>query len=182
TLERSYLRRINNIIVERPQHMLMRVAVGIHGNEIEDAIETYNLLSEKWFTHATPTLFNAGTTKAQMASCYLLTMCADSIEGIFETLRRCAIISKNAGGIGLAVSCIRSNGSYIEGTNGRSDGVLPMMRVFNNVARYVNQGGKRPGAYALYLEPWHADIFEFLDARKNTGAEEKRARDLFPAL
>ncbi|CAF3050747.1 unnamed protein product [Rotaria sp. Silwood2] len=182
TLERSYLRRINNVIVERPQHMLMRVAVGIHGGNIDEAIETYNLLSEKWFTHATPTLFNAGTTKAQMASCYLLTMCDDSIEGIFETLRRCAIISKNAGGIGLAVSCIRANGSYIEGTNGRSDGVLPMMRVFNNVARYVNQGGKRPGAYALYLEPWHADIFEFLDARKNTGAEEKRARDLFPAL
>ncbi|CAF0721983.1 unnamed protein product [Adineta steineri] len=182
TLERSYLRRIDNTIAERPQHMLMRVAVGIHGSDIDSAIETYNLLSEKWFTHATPTLFNAGTTKAQMASCYLLTMCDDSIEGIFETIRRCAIISKNAGGIGLAISCIRANGSYIEGTNGRSDGILPMMRVFNNVARYVNQGGKRPGAYALYIEPWHTDVFEFLDVRKNTGAEDKRARDLFPAL
>ncbi|CAF0832957.1 unnamed protein product [Didymodactylos carnosus] len=182
TLERSYLRRIGNLVVERPQHMLMRVSLGIHGKNLEDVKETYNLLSEKWFTHATPTLFNSGTTRAQMASCYLLTMVDDSIEGIFETLGRCAIISKYAGGIGLSISSIRASGSYIEGTNGQSDGILPMMRVFNNVARYVNQGGKRPGAYAVYLEPWHADIFDFLDARKNTGAEEKRARDLFLAL
>lgn len=182
TLERSYLRRIKEVIVERPQYMLMRVSVAIHREDLDKVIETYNLLSERWFTHATPTLFNAGTTKAQMASCYLLTMSEDSIEGIFKTLNRCASISKNSGGIGIAISNIRSNGSYIEGTNGQSDGILPMLRVFNNVSRYVNQGGRRPGAYALYLEPWHADIFEFLDVKKNIGVEEKRARDLFPAL
>lgn len=182
TLEKSYLHRINNIIVERPQYMFMRVAIGIHESNIDDAIETYILLSEKWFIHATPTLFNAGTTNGQMSSCYLLTMSSDSIDGIFETLHRCAIISKSTGGIGLSISCIRSNGSYIKGTNGYSDGIIPMIRIFNNVARYVNQGGKRPGAYSLYIEPWHADIFEFLDIRKNTGIEENRARDIFTAL
>ncbi|CAF1411937.1 unnamed protein product, partial [Rotaria sordida] len=182
TLECSYLRRINNVIVERPQHMFMRVAVGIHGENIDDAIETYNLLSEKWFTHAIPTLFNAGTRNAQMASCYLLTMCDDSIEAISETLRRCTIISRNTSDIGVAISCIQANGSYIEETHGRSIGILPMMRVFNNIARYVIQGDRRPVAYALYLEPWHVDIFQFLNARKNIRVEEKRACDIFPAL
>lgn len=183
TLERSYLLRINGKIAERPQHMLMRVAVGIHHNDIESAIETYNLLSEKWFTHATPTLFNAGTKRPQMSSCFLLTMKDDSIEGIYDTLKQCALISKSAGGIGLNVHCIRSTGSYIAGTNGTSNGLLPMLRVYNNTARYVDQGGnKRPGAFAIYLEPWHADIFDFMDCRKNTGKEEQRARDLFYAL
>lgn len=183
TLERSYLLRVDGKVAERPQHMLMRVAVGIHYDNFEAVIETYNLLSEKWFTHATPTLYNAGTCKPQMSSCFLLTMKDDSIEGIYDTLKRCALISKNAGGIGLAVHCIRSTGSYIAGTNGVSNGLLPMLRVFNNTARYVDQGGnKRPGAFAIYLEPWHSDIFDFLSCRKNTGKEEQRARDLFYAL
>ncbi|KAG9510031.1 Ribonucleoside-diphosphate reductase large subunit [Fragariocoptes setiger] len=183
TLERSYLLKINGRVVERPQHMLMRVAVGIHGEDIEAAIETYNLLSERWFTHATPTLFNAGTPRSQLSSCFLLDMLDDSIEGIYDTMKTCALISKSAGGIGLSVHKIRATGSYIAGTNGNSNGLVPMLRVFNNTARYVDQGGnKRPGAFAIYLEPWHADIFEFLDLKKNTGADEVRARDLFYAL
>ncbi|XP_052281936.1 ribonucleoside-diphosphate reductase large subunit-like isoform X2 [Dreissena polymorpha] len=183
TLERSYLLKINGRVAERPQHMLMRVAVGIHHNDIEAAIETYNLLSEKWFTHASPTLFNAGTTRPQLSSCFLLTMISDSIEGIYQTLSHCALISKAAGGIGINVHNIRAKGSYIAGTNGTSNGLLPLLRVYNNTARYVDQGGnKRPGAFAIYLEPWHADIFDFLDLRKNTGKEEQRARDLFYAL
>jgi len=183
TLERSYLLKINGKVAERPQHMLMRVSVGIHQEDIEAAIETYNLLSEKWFTHASPTLFNSGTCRPQLSSCFLLTMKDDSIEGIYDTLKQCALISKSAGGIGLNIHNIRASGAYIAGTNGTSNGLLPMMRVFNNTARYVDQGGnKRPGAFAMYLEPWHADIFDFLDAKKNTGKEENRARDLFFAL
>uniref|UniRef100_A0A2K6QHR6 Ribonucleoside-diphosphate reductase n=1 Tax=Rhinopithecus roxellana TaxID=61622 RepID=A0A2K6QHR6_RHIRO len=166
-----------------PQHMLMRVSVGIHKEDIDAAIETYNLLSERWFTHASPTLFNAGTNRPQLSSCFLLSMKDDSIEGIYDTLKQCALISKSAGGIGVAVSCIRATGSYIAGTNGNSNGLVPMLRVYNNTARYVDQGGnKRPGAFAIYLEPWHLDIFEFLDLKKNTGKEEQRARDLFFAL
>lgn len=183
TLERSYLLKIDGKVVERPQHLLMRVAVGIHGEDIDSAIETYNLLSERWFTHASPTLFNAGTPKPQLSSCFLLDMKDDSIDGIYDTLKQCALISKSAGGIGLSVHCIRATGSYIAGTNGTSNGLVPMLRVYNNTARYVDQGGnKRPGAFAIYLEPWHADIFEFVDLKKNTGAEEVRARDLFYAL
>lgn len=183
TLEKSYLLKINGKIVERPQHMLMRVSIGIHGENIEDAIETYNMMSEKLFIHATPTLFNAATPKAQLSSCFLLTMESDSIEGIYNTLKKCAIISKSSGGIGFNVHCIRATGSYISGTNGYSNGLVPMLRVFNNTAKYVDQGGnKRPGAFAVYIEPWHADIFEFLDLRKNHGIEEHRARDLFYAL
>ena len=183
TLERSYLLKINGKVIERPQHMLMRVAVGIHEDDIPAAIETYNLMSERWFTHASPTLFNAGTNRPQLSSCFLLTMMDDSIEGIFKTLERCALISKSAGGIGLNIHCIRSFGSTIAGTNGLSNGIVPMLRVFNNAARYVDQGGnKRPGAFAIYLEPWHADIMEFLELKKNTGCEEERARDLFYAL
>jgi len=183
TLERSYLLKIDGKVVERPQHLLMRVAVGIHGQDIDSAIETYNLLSERWFTHASPTLFNSGTPRPQLSSCFLLDMVDDSIEGIYDTLKRCALISKSAGGIGLSVHCIRATGSYIAGTNGTSNGLVPMLRVYNNTARYVDQGGnKRPGAFAIYLEPWHADIFEFVDLKKNTGAEEVRARDLFYAL
>ena len=183
TLERSYLLRINGIIVERPQHMLMRVSVGIHGQDIDRAIETYNLMSERYFTHASPTLFNAGTPHPQLSSCFLLTMKDDSIEGIYDTLKMCAMISKTAGGIGLSIHNVRATGSFIAGTNGISNGIVPMLRVFNNTARYVDQGGnKRPGAFAMYLEPWHADIFDFLDLRKNTGKEEQRARDLFYAL
>jgi ribonucleoside-diphosphate reductase alpha chain len=183
TLERSYLLKVDNKIVERPQTMLMRVSIGIHKTDLDSAFETYNLMSQKWFTHATPTLFNSGTPKPQMSSCFLLTMRDDSIEGIFETLQQCAIISKNAGGIGLAVHCIRSTSSYIRGTNGRSNGLVPMLRVFNDCARYVDQGGgKRKGAFAVYLEPWHADIYDFLNLKKNTGKEENRARDLFYAL
>merc|ERR1712012_287715 len=183
TLERSYLLKIDGKIVERPQHMLMRVAVGIHGEDIDDAIETYNMMSEKLFTHASPTMFNAATPRPQLSSCFLLTMSGDSIEDIYDTLKRCALISKSAGGIGLNVHCIRATGSYIAGTNGTSNGLVPMLRVYNNTARYVDQGGnKRPGAFAMYLEPWHADIFEFLDLRKNHGKEEQRARDLFYAL
>jgi len=183
TLEKSYLFKINGRTVERPQHMLMRVAVGIHGADVDRAIETYNLMSEKWFIHATPTLFNAGTERPQLSSCFLLAMRDDSIEGIFDTLKQCAIISKNAGGIGVHVHNIRCNGSHIAGTNGTSNGLIPMLRVFNNASRYVDQGGnKRPGAFAIYLEPWHADVFDFLNAKKNTGKEEMRARDLFFAL
>ena len=183
TLEKSYLLRINNIIVERPQHMYMRVAIGIHKDDIENAIKTYNLMSERWFTHATPTLFNAGTPKPQMSSCFLLTMKEDSIDGIYDTLKQTAKISQSAGGIGLAIHNIRATGSYIGGTNGTSNGIIPMLRVFNDTARYVDQGGgKRKGAFAVYLEPWHADVFEFLDLRKNHGKEEMRARDLFYAM
>lgn len=183
TLERSYLLKIDGKVAERPQHMLMRVSVGIHGENLDAAIETYNLMSERWFTHASPTLFNAGTCRPQLSSCFLLTMKDDSIEGIYDTLKLCANISKSAGGIGLAVHNIRACGSYIAGTNGTSNGLVPMLRVFNNTARYVDQGGnKRPGAFAIYLEPWHADIFSFLDLRKNHGKEEQRARDLFYAL
>ncbi|XP_067889092.1 ribonucleoside-diphosphate reductase large subunit isoform X2 [Heterodontus francisci] len=183
TLERSYLLKINGKVAERPQHMLMRVAVGIHKQDIDAAIETYNMLSERWFTHASPTLFNAGTNRPQLSSCFLLAMKDDSIEGIYDTLKQCALISKSAGGIGVAVSCIRATGSYIAGTNGNSNGLVPMLRVYNNTARYVDQGGnKRPGAFAIYLEPWHMDIFDFLELKKNTGKEEQRARDLFYAL
>ncbi|WFD45246.1 ribonucleoside-diphosphate reductase [Malassezia psittaci] len=183
TLERSYLLRINGKVAERPQHMLMRVAVGIHGEDVESAIETYNMMSEKAFTHASPTLFNAGTPNPQMSSCFLVGMKDDSIEGIYDTLKSCAMISKTAGGIGLHIHNIRGTGSYIAGTNGVSNGIVPMLRVFNNTARYVDQGGnKRPGAFAIYLEPWHSDVFEFLDLRKNHGKEEVRARDLFYAL
>lgn len=183
TLEKSYLLKMNGKIAERPSLMLMRVAVGIHGDNIDDAIETYNLLSQRYFTHATPTLFNAGTCMPQMSSCFLLTMKGDSIDGIYDTLKNCAIISKYAGGIGLAIHNIRASASYIRGTNGTSNGIVPMLRVFNNTARYVDQGGgKRKGSIAIYLEPWHADIYAFLDLRKNHGNESDRARDLFYAL
>ena len=183
TLEKSYLLKINGQVVERPQHMLMRVAVGIHKEDITSAIETYNLMSERWFTHATPTLFNAGTPKSQLSSCFLLTMKDDSIEGIYDTLKQCAKISQSAGGIGLSIHDIRATGSYIRGTNGSSNGIIPMLRVFNDTARYVDQGGgKRKGSFAIYLEPWHADVFEFLELKKNHGKEELRARDLFFAL
>ncbi len=183
TLERAYLMRINGKIAERPQHMLMRVAVGIHRDNIDSAIETYNLMSEKWFTHATPTLFNAGTPKPQMSSCFLLAIKDDSIEGIYDTLKDCAKISQSAGGIGLSIHNIRATGSYIKGTNGISNGIVPMLRNFDMTARYVDQGGgKRKGSFAIYLEPWHADVFQFLELRKNHGKEELRARDLFYAL
>lgn len=183
TLEKSYLLKMHGKIAERPQLMLMRVAVGIHGNNIDDAIQTYDLLSQRYFTHATPTLFNAGTTMPQMSSCFLLTMKDDSIDGIYDTLKNCAVISKYAGGIGLATHNIRASASYIRGTNGTSNGIVPMLRVFNNTARYVDQGGgKRKGSIAIYLEPWHADIHAFLDLRKNHGNESDRARDLFYAL
>lgn len=183
TLERSYLMKCNGKIVERPQHMLMRVAIGIHGKDIEAALETYNLMSEKWFTHATPTLFNAGTPKPQLSSCFLLQMKEDSIDGIYDTLKQCAKISQSAGGIGLSIHKVRATGSYIKGTNGVSNGIVPMLRNFDMTARYVDQGGgKRKGSIAIYLEPWHADIFEWLDLRKNHGKEELRARDLFYAL
>ena len=183
TLERSYLLKMNGKIVERPQHMLMRVSIGIHKEDIDAAIETYHLMSEKWFTHATPTLFNAGTPKPQMSSCFLLQAQDDSIPGIFDTLKQCAEISQSAGGIGLSIHNIRATGSYIKGTNGTSNGIVPMLRVFNDTARYVDQGGgKRKGAFAIYLEPWHADIFDFLDLKKNHGKEEQRARDLFYAM
>lgn len=183
TLERSYLLKIDGKVVERPQHLLMRTAVGIHGEDIDAAIETYTLMSEKWFIHATPTLFNAGTPKPQLSSCFLLSMTEDSIPGIFETLARCAKISQSAGGIGLSIHNIRAQGSYIKGTGGSSNGIVPMLRVFNDTARYVDQGGgKRKGAFAIYLEPWHADIMEFIELKKNFGKEELRARDLFYAL
>ncbi|MEL6275082.1 MAG: ribonucleotide reductase N-terminal alpha domain-containing protein, partial [Bacteroidota bacterium] len=178
TLERSYLLRMDGKVVERPQQMLMRVSVGIHGEDVDSVIETYKLMSEKWFIHATPTLFNSGTPKAQMSSCFLLSMTEDSISGIFETLTRCAKISQSAGGIGLSIHNIRATGSYIKGTGGSSNGIVPMLKVYNDTARYVDQGGgKRKGAFAVYLEPWHADIFEFLDLKKNHGKEELRARD-----
>ena len=183
TLSRSYLLRLNGEIAERPQQMLMRVSVGIHKGDINEAIKTYNLMSEGWFTHATPTLFNAGTPKPQMSSCFLLTMKEDSIDGIYDTLKSCAKISQSAGGIGLAIHDIRATGSYIKGTNGASNGIVPMLRVFNDTARYVDQGGgKRKGSFAVYIEPWHADVFDFLDLKKNHGKEEQRARDLFFAL
>jgi ribonucleoside-diphosphate reductase alpha chain len=183
TLEKSYLLKINGKIAERPQHLFMRVSVGIHKHDVESAIKTYHLMSERWFTHATPTLFNAGTPKPQMSSCFLLTMKDDSIDGIYDTLKQTAKISQSAGGIGLSIHNVRATGSYISGTNGTSNGIIPMLRVFNDTARYVDQGGgKRKGAFAIYLEPWHADIFEFLDLRKNHGKEEMRARDLFYAL
>jgi ribonucleoside-diphosphate reductase alpha chain len=183
TLEKSYLLKIDGKPIERPQHMFMRVAVGIHGKDIDSVIETYNLMSEKWFIHATPTLFNAATPKPQLSSCFLLTMKDDSITGIYDTLKQCALISQSAGGIGLSIHNIRATGSYIKGTNGTSNGIIPMLRVFNDTARYVDQGGgKRKGAFAIYLEPWHADIFEFMELKKNHGKEELRARDLFYAL
>ncbi|DAC57305.1 MAG TPA: ribonucleoside-diphosphate reductase subunit alpha, partial [Candidatus Poseidoniales archaeon] len=183
TLERSYLLKLNGEVAERPQHMLMRVAVGIHHGDIEKALETYDLMSQGYFTHATPTLFNSGTPTPQMSSCFLLTMQDDSLVGIYDTLKQCALISKSAGGIGLSIHHIRSKGSYIKGTNGESNGIVPMLRVFNDTARYVDQGGgKRKGSIAIYLEPWHPDIIQFLDLRKNHGKEELRARDLFYAL
>lgn len=183
TLTRSYLMRLYGKIVERPQQMLMRVAIGIHKEDIQSAIKTYNLMSEGWFTHATPTLFNSGTPKPQMSSCFLLTMKEDSISGIYDTLKSCAQISQSAGGIGLSIHDIRATGSYIKGTNGASNGIVPMLRVFNDTARYVDQGGgKRKGSFAIYIEPWHADVFDFLDLKKNHGKEEQRARDLFYAL
>jgi ribonucleoside-diphosphate reductase alpha chain len=183
TLERSYLLRLKGEVAERPQQMLMRVAVGIHKDDLDSAIETYNYMSEGWFTHATPTLFNSGTPKPQMSSCFLLTTKEDSIPGIYDTLKQCAQISQSAGGIGLSIHDIRATGSYIKGTNGTSNGIVPMLRVFNDTARYVDQGGgKRKGSFAVYVEPWHADIFDFLDLRKNHGKEEQRARDLFYAL
>jgi ribonucleoside-diphosphate reductase alpha subunit len=183
TLTRSYLMKLNGSIAERPQHMLMRVALGIHKRDVTAALVTYHLMSEGWFTHATPTLFNAGTPKPQMSSCFLLTMKEDSIEGIYDTLKSCAQISQSAGGIGLAIHNIRATGSYIKGTNGTSNGIVPMLRVFNDTARYVDQGGgKRKGSFAMYIEPWHADVFDFLDLKKNHGKEENRTRDLFLAL
>jgi len=183
TLERSYLLRMNGEIVERPQHLLMRAAVGIHGTDIDSVVETYNMMSEKWFIHATPTLFNAGTPKPQLSSCFLLSTTEDSISGIFETLTRCAKISQSAGGIGLSIHNVRAKGSYIKGTGGTSNGIIPMLRVFNDTARYVDQGGgKRKGAFAVYMEPWHADVLDFLDLKKNHGKEELRARDLFYAM
>ncbi len=183
TLEKGYLLKINGKVAERPQHMLMRVSVGIHREDIEAAIETYHLMSGRWYTHATPTLFNSGTPKPQLSSCFLLQLKDDSIDGIYDTLKQCAKISQSAGGIGLSVHNIRATGSYIRGSNGTSNGIVPMLRVFNDTARYVDQGGgKRKGAFAVYLEPWHADIFEFLDLKKNHGKEEMKARDLFYAL
>lgn len=183
TLERSYLLKIDGQVAERPQHMLMRVAIGIHKEDIDSAIESYHKMSEGWFTHATPTLFNAGTPKPQMSSCFLLTMKEDSIQGIYDTLTQCARISQSAGGIGLSIHDVRAKGSYIKGTNGTSNGIVPMLKVFNDTARYVDQGGgKRKGSFAIYIEPWHADIFDFLDLKKNHGKEEQRARDLFYAL
>ncbi|HRC33385.1 MAG TPA: ribonucleoside-diphosphate reductase subunit alpha, partial [Bacteroidia bacterium] len=183
TLEKSYLLKVHGVVVERPQQMLMRVAVGIHKEDIDSVIETYNLMSERWFTHATPTLFNAGTPKPQLSSCFLLTMQSDSIDGIYSTLHQCAKISQSAGGIGLSIHNVRATGSYIRGTNGTSNGIVPMLKVFNDTARYVDQGGgKRKGSFAIYLEPWHSDVFEFLDLKKNQGKDEIRARDLFFAL
>ena len=183
TLERSYLLRLDGKIAERPQHMIMRVAIGIHKEDIESAIETYQLMSKKYFTHATPTLFNSGTPKPQMSSCFLLTMKDDSIDGIYDTLKQCAKISQSAGGIGLSIHNVRATGSYIRGTNGTSNGIVPMLRVYNDTARYVDQGGgKRKGSFAIYMEPWHADVFDFLDLKKNHGKEEMRARDLFYAM
>ena len=183
TLERSYLLKLNGQIVERPQHMLMRVSIGIHKTDLDAAIETYELMSKRYFTHATPTLFNAGTPKPQMSSCFLLQMQDDSIDGIYDTLKQTAKISQSAGGVGLSIHNIRATGSYIRGTNGTSNGIVPMLKVFNDTARYVDQGGgKRKGSFALYLEPWHADVFQFLDLKKNTGKVEMRSRELFYAM
>jgi ribonucleoside-diphosphate reductase alpha chain len=183
TLEKSYLLRVNGEVYERPQHLFMRVAIGIHYDDIDSAIETYELMSNFWFIHASPTLFNAGTVRPQMSSCFLVQMKDDSIEGIYETLKLTALISQSAGGIGINIHNIRAKDSYIRGTNGVSNGIIPMLRVFNATARYVDQGGgKRKGSFSIYLEPWHADIFDFLNLRKNTGKEEQRARDLFYAL
>jgi len=182
TMERSYLFKINGVVVERPQHMWMRVSLAIHGTDLEKVKETYYYMSNKYFTHATPTLFNAGTSKQQLSSCFLLTMEEDSIDGIYDTLKDCAKISKHSGGIGLSISNVRSSGSLIKGNNGTSNGIVPMLRVFNETARYVNQGNRRPGSIAVYLEPWHADVFEFLDMKKNQGDENAKARDLFYAL
>src|SRR5690606_27090707 len=183
TLERSYLLKLNGKIAERPQHMLMRVSVGIHLDDLAAVKETYELMSKKYFTHATPTLFNSGTPKPQMSSCFLLAMKDDSIDGIYDTLKQTAKISQSAGGIGLSIHNVRATGSYIGGTNGTSNGIVPMLRVFNDTARYVDQGGgKRKGSFAIYVEPWHADIFDFLDLKKNHGKEEMRARDLFYAM
>src|ERR1700760_4330653 len=183
TLEKSYLLKLDGKIAERRRHLFMRFSVGFNKDDIESVIKTYNLMSERWFTHATPTLFNAGTPKPQMSSCFLLTMKDDSIDGIYDTLKQTAKISQSAGGIGLSIHNVRATGSYISGTNGTSNGIVPMLRNFDMTARYVDQGGgKRKGAFAIYLEPWHADIFEFLDLRKNHGKEEMRARDLFYAL
>ena len=183
TLEKSYLLKMHGAVVERPQHLFMRVAVGIHKTDIDEIVKTYNMISEGWFTHATPTLFNAGTPKPQMSSCFLIQMKDDSIPGIYDTLKQTALISQSAGGIGLSIHNVRAKGSYIRGTNGTSNGIVPMLRVFNDTARYVDQGGgKRKGSFAIYLEPWHADVYDFLDLRKNHGKEEIRARDLFYAL
>src|SRR6201989_3046686 len=183
TLEKSYLLKIDGKIAERPQHLFMRVSVGIHKDDIDSVIKTYNLMSERWFTQARPTLFNAGTPNPQMSSCFLLAMKDDSIDGIYDTLKQTAKISQSAGGIGLAIHNVRATGSYISGTNGTSNGIIPMLRVFNDTARYVDQGGgKRKGAFAIYVDPWHADVFDFLDLLKNHGKEEARARDLFYAL
>src|SRR6266481_265267 len=183
TLEKSYLLKLDGKIAERPQHLFMRVSVGIHKEDIESAIKTYHLMSERWFTHGTPTLFNAGTPKPQMSSCFLLTMKDDSIDGIYDTLKQTAKISQSAGGIGLSIHNVRAKGSYIKGTGGTSNGIVPMLRNFDMTARYVDQGGgKRKGSFAIYLEPWHADVFDFLDLKKNHGKEEMRARDLFYAM
>lgn len=183
TLERAYLMKYNNVIVERPQYLWLRVAIGIHGNNLEKVKTTYDLMSQKYFTHATPTLFNAGTPKPQLSSCYLLALEDDSISGIYSTLKDCAQISKWAGGIGLHIHNVRATGSHIRGTNGSSNGIVPMLRVFNTTARYVDQGGgRRNGSFAIYLEPWHADIDNFLELKKNHGDEEMKARDLFYAL
>jgi ribonucleoside-diphosphate reductase alpha chain len=183
TLEKSYLLKMHGKVVERPQHLFMRVAVGIHKTDLDEIVKTYNMISEGWFTHATPTLFNAGTPKPQMSSCFLIQMKDDSIPGIYDTLKQTALISQSAGGIGLSIHNVRAKGSYIRGTNGTSNGIVPMLRVFNDTARYVDQGGgKRKGSFAIYLEPWHADVYDFLDLRKNHGKEEVRARDLFYAL
>ena len=183
TLEKSYLLKMHGTVVERPQHLFMRVAVGIHKTDLDEIVKTYNMISEGWFTHATPTLFNAGTPKPQMSSCFLIQMKDDSIPGIYDTLKQTALISQSAGGIGLSIHNVRAKGSYIRGTNGTSNGIVPMLRVFNDTARYVDQGGgKRKGSFAIYLEPWHADVYDFLDLRKNHGKEEIRARDLFYAL
>jgi ribonucleoside-diphosphate reductase subunit M1 len=176
TLEKSYLTKVDGKVVERPQYLLLRVSIGIHKDDIGSAINSYHTMSERWFTHASPTLFNSGTPKPQLSSCFLVCMKDDSIEGIYDTIKECAVISKSAGGIGLSCHSIRAIGSYIRGTNGVSNGIVPMLRVFNDTARYVDQGGgKRKGAFAVYIEPWHADIFEWLDLRKNHGKEETRA-------
>lgn len=182
TLERAYLIKINDKIIERPQHMIMRVAIGIHGKDLKDALQTYDLISKKYFTHATPTLFNSGTPRPQLSSCFLLSINSDSVSGIYDSLKECAEISKHSGGIGIHIHDIRSKGALIKGTNGRSDGIGPMLKVFNHTARYINQAGKRNGSFAVYLEPWHADVFEFLELKKPHGNEEDRARDLFYAL